>query len=488
MLRILLIDDNPTDRLLTIRELDREFAPVQVTQAIDAASFEQALLLPSLDLAITDYQLHWSDGITVVRTIKARRPTLPVIMFTNTATQENAVEAMKAGLDDYVIKSARHFVRLTTAVRTVLDRVATQRRVVQLEDQLQRLLNQLNVGVFRATPEGRILESNQAFRQVLNLDPSSDWAAIDLRQWWGEAVAAEPQEIQLPGHGDAPPRWVRLTQFLNTTAANPVVEGLVEDITDRKQAEQALRLLNESLEAQVQARTAELAEVNAQLEAFASSVSHDLRAPLRAIGAFAQILQSESASQLDQQGQSYLQRIINSAQQMQALIADLLDYSRLSRANLRLEVVDLNAAVAAAIAELQPDIQSQQAELAVARGLPRVVAHPVTLVRVLVNLLSNAIKFVAPKTRPQIRVFAEARSHSVIRLWVEDNGIGIAAQYQQQIFEVLERLHGVEAYPGTGIGLAIVQKGVERMGGVVGVESALGQGSRFWIELPAADR
>jgi signal transduction histidine kinase len=115
----------------------------------------------------------------------------------------------------------------------------------------------------------------------------------------------------------------------------------------------------------------------------------------------------------------------------------------------------------------------------------QVVAHPTTLAQAVANLLSNAVKFVAPGTRPRVRVWAE-ESEGWVRLWVEDNGIGIAPDDHERIFRVFERLHGVDVYPGTGIGLAIVRRGVERMGGRVGVESELGKGSRFWIELPRA--
>lgn len=160
----------------------------------------------------------------------------------------------------------------------------------------------------------------------------------------------------------------------------------------------------------------------------------------------------------------------------------MLAYSHLSREEIELVPVSLTHVIAEAQAQLAPTLQEQHAEITVAKSLPRVMGHYPTLVQTIVNLLSNAAKFTAMGRKPQIYIWAEDKM-TWVRLWVEDNGIGIEPQYQQQIFGVFERLHARNAYPGTGIGLAIVRKGVERLGGRSGVESLPGQGSRFWVEL-----
>jgi signal transduction histidine kinase len=139
--------------------------------------------------------------------------------------------------------------------------------------------------------------------------------------------------------------------------------------------------------------------------------------------------------------------------------------------------------ISEALSQLDIELRERKPQVNVTEPLPQVMAHRRTLVQVITNLLSNAIKFIEPDVQPQVRVWAQSRGDS-IRLWVVDNGLGIAVEHQERIFRVFERLHGIEAYPGTGIGLAIVRKGMERLGGRVGVESQLGQGSRFWIELP----
>lgn len=238
------------------------------------------------------------------------------------------------------------------------------------------------------------------------------------------------------------------------------------------------------LEARVAERTAELQETNAELESFSYSVSHDLRAPLRAMQGFAQALLEDFGDRLDRAGREYAERVVTAARRMDLLIQDLLAYSRVSRADLQLQLVPLDSALREVLVQLHSALEERGSRVEIERPLPFVIAHRATLVQVLANLLSNGIKFVATGVAPRVRIRAEERGDWA-RLWVEDNGIGIRPEHQDRIFRVFERLHGEEAFPGTGIGLAIVRKGMERMGGRVGVVSDVSQGSRFWIELPA---
>ncbi|HKS04707.1 MAG TPA: ATP-binding protein [Gemmatimonadaceae bacterium] len=241
-----------------------------------------------------------------------------------------------------------------------------------------------------------------------------------------------------------------------------------------------------ALEVKVEERTQELQERNEELEAFAHSVSHDLRAPLRAMHGFSQALVEDCADQLGPDGLEYVKRIAAASQRMDVLTQDLLAYSRVSRTEMALTVVELATVVANAMGQLEADMSARGARVAVDDGLPRAIAHKPVLEQVVANLLSNGLKFVPSGRNPEIRISAE-RVNGRVRLWVQDNGIGIDPSHHQRIFSVFERLHANEQYAGTGIGLAIVRKGVERMGGHVGVESALGAGSRFWVELKAAE-
>jgi signal transduction histidine kinase len=240
------------------------------------------------------------------------------------------------------------------------------------------------------------------------------------------------------------------------------------------------------LEQRVQERTRELEAANQELDAFSYSISHDLRAPLRAMQGFTEALLEDYGERLDATGQDYAQRIVAASHRMDLLIQDLLAYSRLSRTEVRLDAVKVESVVDDVCAQLATELKDRGAEISVDRPLARVMAHRTVFGQILANLLTNAVKFVSPTTLPRIRIWTDIRSDWV-RLWVEDNGIGILPEHRERIFRAFERLHGVEQYPGTGIGLAIVQKGIARLGGQVGVESVPGQGSRFWVELKSAE-
>jgi PAS domain S-box-containing protein len=254
------------------------------------------------------------------------------------------------------------------------------------------------------------------------------------------------------------------------------------DITLQKTAERSLRDLAGSLEEQVRDRTQQLEDANDQLEAFAYTVAHDLRAPLRAVQGFSQALLEDYAEKLDEGGRGYLRRNVKAAQDLDGLIQDLLAYSRLGRADLRISPVSLEGVLSDVLQSLNGTVQERKASISVKGPMPNVLAHSSTLNQAIQNLMTNALKFTPKGQRARVEVKAEDRGDRV-RLWVQDYGIGIAPEHHGRIFRVFERLHGTEAYPGTGIGLSIVEKALERMHGNVGLESVPGQGSRFWIEL-----
>ena len=270
--------------------------------------------------------------------------------------------------------------------------------------------------------------------------------------------------------------------------------------TQQARLREQLQRYAAQLEQRVQERTAALQEANAELEMFGYSVAHDLRAPLRAIQGFGQALLEDYTDELDEMGQTLTTHLVGAAEQMDGLITDLLEYSRLSRTEIQIRPMNLSAIVAEVLTQLQAEIQARQAILTVQELLPEVMGHRAILVQVIANLVSNAIKFVPDDVQPIVRIWAEVRESEEegsrdakppsttreVRLWIEDNGIGIDERYQARIFGVFERLHGADTYPGSGIGLAIVRKGIERLGGQVGLESQIGRGTRFWLELPQA--
>lgn len=270
-------------------------------------------------------------------------------------------------------------------------------------------------------------------------------------------------------------------------------QSVGRDITERKlvekrlrESERQLRTLNASLEQRVHSRTRKLQRANEDLEAYAQSVAHDLRAPLRAITGFALALQEDYADRLDDRGDEYIRFIAGAASQMDDLICDLLTYSRIGQSGMSLDEQDLDEILRVVQSQLTEDINRTQADIHVEDRLGTVIGHRSTLVQLFSNLLSNALKFVTPGTTPYVRIFSH-HHEGFLRICVQDNGIGISPESHQMIFRVFERLHGIESYPGTGVGLAIVRRAAESLRGRFGVDSRPGQGSLFWVELPCGE-
>lgn len=311
-----------------------------------------------------------------------------------------------------------------------------------------------------------------------------------LRACWSTPILSTRDEVlgtlamyypvpQLPEQHDQ-----NLISVMTRTAAIAIERKRTEE--SLFEAQRQLAQHTEGLERKIAERTTDLQDTIKSLESFTYSIAHDLRAPLRAMQGFTSILLEDYGPQFDETGRNYAHRISAAAERMDALIQDLLAYGRLSHIDLRPERLDLKKELEDIVARMQDEVTSRRGRIEIEIPLPPILAHSAALAQVLTNLLSNALTFVAPDVLPSIRIYAK-RYDGVVRLTVEDNGIGIDETHIQKIFGVFERLHSVNDYPGTGIGLAIVLKGVERMGGRVGVESEPGHGSRFWIELPAAD-
>ncbi len=366
--------------------------------------------------------------------------------------------------------------------------------------------------LFRSgTPDSGVVP----FRHTLE---EFSWLDIDGRTWTTHffarpEVAGEWIVLSLLAGGG----MLSLAMFYLTRAEARARRGAERAAAQLKISEVALRESEErlrryatELEHRVAERTANLAQSIESLEGVLYHVAHDLRAPLRGMASFTNILLEEYGESLDDRGRDYAARISNSAQRMDRLVQDLLAYGRLTHTEVPLSKLSLETEVKAAVDQFSEEIAACGASVEICAPLPPVKANASILNQIISNLLSNALKFVRDKESPHLRIFAEettsrlekpgangngtvyldsrlsALDGKFVRLWFEDNGIGIAPQFHERIFRMFERLHGAGSYPGTGIGLAIVRKGIERMGGRVGVESSLGAGSRFWVELPAA--
>ena len=278
------------------------------------------------------------------------------------------------------------------------------------------------------------------------------------------------------------------SKFWSSVVVNPLRDQdgelvgfskITRDVTDRKKLLDTIQKHAEELEL----RIAEREQTYAELEAFSYSVSHDLRAPLRAIEGFTDIVLTDFGKQLPGEATEYLQQVLQATGRMNRLVQDLLTYSRLSRIDFQPGPTKLVKAVDEACAQIDEHLRDKVA-VSVDPTL-RVSAHLSTLAQILLNLINNGLKFYPPGKTPHVEVRAHRDDHNIL-VSVRDEGIGIAAQHQERIFQVFERLHTADTYPGTGIGLAIVKRGITRMGGTVRVESAPGKGSTFYICLPAA--
>lgn len=396
--------------------------------------------------------------------------------------------------------------RIEGAVIVLLDIDALKRTSLEAEEGrsfTQAIIEAMRDPLLVLGSDFRVLLANRAYYEFFGTRPDEILARglceIQNRQWdlpplkrlLGQVVAEEGTVRQLEvatAFGPIGPRTLVLSarrmRFRN--GGTPRILLTLEDVTERRKAEEEIARMNTALESRVRERTAQLEGARGEMEAFSYSVAHDLRAPLRAMHGFAYALLEDYADRpLDEEGREYLRRIMESSGRMDALIQDLLAYSRLAREEIPLQPLEPLALLREVLAEMSPELESRGAQVEVDEGCPAVQAHGVTLKQVLTNLLSNAVKFVAPGVRSRVRVYAEATDRKV-RLFVEDNGIGIERKYLDRIFRVFERIHRSEEYAGTGVGLAIVRRAVERMGGSVGVESEPGKGSRFWIELDRA--
>ncbi len=384
------------------------------------------------------------------------------------------------------------------------------------EVRYRTLVEQLPVVTFLAALDGGVnqlyvspqIEALLGFTQKEWLENPILWFAQlhseDRERWHlefartcavGERFSSEYRFLARDGrvvwvHGEA--------QLVRDASGRPLfLQGMAYDITERKRAEEVLRGLNAELERRVGERTAqweeanralarqanELGRSNAELEQFAYVASHDLQEPLRMMSSFAQLLGKRYRGKLDSDADDFIGYIVDGAARMQHLITDLLTYSRVGRAARDTASTDCSAVIATVRTNLGRMIEDSGAQV-IAEALPSVPVEQSQLLQLFQNLIANAIKFQKDAEPPSIHIGARREGKEWL-FWVRDNGIGIEPQYADRIFLVFQRLHNREKYPGTGIGLAICKKVVERYGGRIWVESQPGQGSLFYFTLPA---
>jgi len=387
------------------------------------------------------------------------------------------------------------------------ERRAAEETAGESEKQLRTITDITPVLLSRCSRDLRYVFVNRAYAELLGRTPE-EVAGKPIVEIMGAACyekirpyvekvlqgRAVEYEVEVPFEGVGP-RFLR-GAYEPERDEEGNVRGWVASITDiseRKRAEEALREAQRKLqqhaahlEKTVAERTAKLQETVGELEAFSYSLSHDMRAPLRGIQGFTRMVLQDHAQNLGPKGADLLQKVVNASGRMDRLIVSVLAFTRLAHEELELTEVNLEKLVREII-EQCPELQSPHAVIAIQSPLLPVLADDASLTQCISNLLGNAVKFVPRGVQPQITIYSKPVGENV-RLWIQDNGIGIEAGQQQKIFQVFHRLHGEGAYAGTGIGLAIVRKAAERMGGEAGVESTPGKGSRFWVQLPRPNR
>jgi PAS domain S-box-containing protein len=487
---------------------------------------------------LLDVNMPGITGFETAEMIRQRKSTehIPIIFVSAISTSDTHLfKGYSLGAVDYIftpvipdvlrskvsvfvelLKKTEEAKRQAEQIRQIEEREHRERlneaaRRIELQTKQNRFFT-LGIDLLAITDfDGHIKELNPAWHRVLGYSE----AELKARPFWDrmdaedraltrdaaeralgdqKAVSFEAQYSCLDGS---------FRCFSWTVAPYPAEKLLylfARDITERRRNEREIQELNSALEqraTQLQATNAELeAEVairkraefalqesNSALEAFSYSVSHDLRAPIRAMQGFAKVLMEDYGGSLDAMGLECAERIVNSAERMDTLVHDLLVYSKLGHTQLDLEPISLGEVVTEALVHLEPELKARDASVQVASPLHTVTAHRTTLLQVLLNLIANGTKFVAKGVKPEMEIRSRAEGEKVL-LTVKDNGIGVTPENQSRIFRVFERLHNNDDYPGTGLGLAIVRKGVERMGGRVGIDSAPGEGSVFWIEFP----
>jgi len=385
-------------------------------------------------------------------------------------------------------------------VQDITERKLADEALAESHRLLQAIINTSPVRIFWKDKELRYLGCNPAFaKDAGEARPDDLIGKNDYQLSWkaqAELYRADDRLIMdsgIPKLSYEEPQttpdghyiWLRTSKvpLRNKEHETIGVLGIYEDITESKHAEEEILKLNTELEQRVRERTSELQSANKELETFTYSVAHDLKAPLRGIDGYSRLLLADYADKLDDEGRGFLQNVRRATQQMDQLINDLLAYSRLERRDMQMEQLNLQALIGALLAERVDDISSRGVAATVAVPCTSVTADREGLTMALRNLLENALKFTCNVAQPMIELSGHDTGTTCI-LSVRDNGVGFDMKYHDRIFDIFQRLHRSEDYPGTGVGLAIVRKAMQRMGGRTWAESEPGKGATFYLEIP----
>lgn len=495
---VLVVDDNEQKRYSITRYLRAAGFEVWET-----SSGEEALKLAQKGPSVIALDINLPDilGYEVSRRLRddPHTASIPIVQISATFTTPNSkVQGLNSGADTYLTGPIEPE-ELVATVNAMMRMRKAEGAAREFAARWQSTFDAISDAVVLLNADGIIDRCNRAFCALMKKNPE-EIVGHALSDVAGPAAVDQTVYFRMLGsrHRESIERLVDNTWY--SISADPVIDAegqfnggvlIISNITDRKRAEEArereqelLQREAERLEAKVVERTRALEESVKSLEGFCYTIAHDLRAPLRAVDGLTSELLHQYSSSFDDDGKRLAGRITSAARRMDRLIEELLAFGRLSNRDLPRRSVELSTVFAAAISQNADDIKERNAKVDIVGKLPSVWANPTIVEQIASNLVGNALKFVQDGTTPAVKISAESHG-GFIRVWVEDNGIGIEPAYHHKIFGLFERLHSDNQYRGTGIGLAIVQKGVQRMNGQAGVESTPGKGSRFWFELPA---
>jgi PAS domain S-box-containing protein len=490
--------------LVTLLE-ERDFAIV--SERVDTSDAMRAALdRGPWDIVISDYHMPQFNGLEALRLLQEKAPGVPFVMVTGTLGEEVAAGVMKAGADDFLLKD--RLARLVPVVERALREAEERRQRRRTEDALRvseehfrQIAENIHEVFWMAEPLTRkILYISPAYQKIWG----RSWASLyESPSSFPDAVHPDDRErvaneraVQKNGQPfdheyrilrpDGAIRWIRDRGFpvKDKTDRVSYYVGVAWDITDRRQFEESIRTLNAELEQRVLQRTSELEAANRELEAFSYSVSHDLRAPLRAINGFAGILSKNYSGQLDEEGRRTLGVVRAEAIRMEQLIDDLLAFSRAGRQAMHRLEIEMEVLVQRTFEECAAHAPNRDIRFKL-HPLPPAMGDPALLHRVWTNLISNAIKYTRPKPVAQIEITGRVDGNEVVYC-VQDNGAGFDMEYASKLFGVFQRLHSEAEFEGTGVGLALVRRIVERHGGRIWAEAKPGEGAVFRFTLPAA--
>lgn len=503
-IRLLHLEDNPLDAELIRLRLEAAGLSCDIRWVTGKEAFEAALVQETFDLVLSDYKLPGYDGLSALKYVREKQPELPVIMMSGELSEEAAVDCLKAGATDYVLKQRPQ--RLDAAVRRALvekeELAALHRAEEEVRRQslfLRQVIDLNPTFIFAKDRAGRFVLVNQAMAEAygstvedmlgkVEADVTADAQEVarflkaDLETMDTLREVFIPEERLIDATGKV--RWLQTVKRPIVAADGTAdrVLGVAADITERKRAQGEILRLNADLEERVRQRTAQLEAANKELEAFSYSVSHDLRAPLNTIDGFSQLLERLDGEKISDKGRHYLSRICAGTRQMGELIEGLLSLAQLSRDELRSEAVDLSAVsrqVEQACREREPE---RQVQINIQEDL---LAHgdPVLLLVAMNNLLGNAWKFTSKQAVARIDIGSESGADGRTIYFVKDNGAGFDMAHAEKLFGAFERLHSHSDFSGTGLGLAIVKRVIDRHGGRVWADSVENEGATFYFTL-----